>query len=179
MPAIPGRQNAQVSANWQFFRILAQEPKSKPGRKTGDGRSFPWGFSGSSRETPSHGNHVSEESATPGDDGMKHRMIICARLESAVEFAAKAIYVCDTVGHVFTIFPHAGEGRIANGAQPPRGRFYWHVHFNNSALLDRYITERSENAILVFRGDGHAFVSSILRGKPLVPAVLDCRNLTA
>src|ERR1017187_7537940 len=42
----------------------------------------------------------------------------CTRLESAVEVAAKAIYVFDTVGHFFTIFPHAGEGRIANGAQP-------------------------------------------------------------
>ena len=84
-------------------------------------------------------------------------MIILMRgWKSAVEFAAKAIYVFDTVGHVFTIFPHAGEGRIANGAQAPLGRFYGNVYFNNRALFDGYFMEGSEDAILVFRGDGHA-----------------------
>ena len=70
-----------------------------------------------------------------------------------MEFAAKAIYVFDTVRHVLAIFPHAGEGRIANRARPPRGRFYGYVHLNNRALLDRYVLEGSEDAILVFCGD--------------------------
>ena len=60
----------------------------------------------------------------------------CARLESAVEFTAKAIYVFDTVGHVFTILPHAGKGRIANRAPLPRRRFHGNVHFNHRALRD-------------------------------------------
>ncbi|SPE33788.1 hypothetical protein SBA6_300017 [Candidatus Sulfopaludibacter sp. SbA6] len=72
-----------------------------------------------------------------------------------MEFAAKAIYVFDAVGHVFTFLPHAGEGRIANGARPHCGRFYRHVHFNDGALLDRHFLKGSEDTILVFRGDGH------------------------
>ena len=90
----------------------------------------------------------------------------CAGLESSVEFAAKAIYVFDTVRHVLTIFPHAGEGRIANRARPPRGCFYGHVHFNNRALLDRYVLQWPEDAILVFCGDGHALGPSIHRRGP-------------
>ena len=34
------------------------------------------------------------------------------------------------------------------------GGFLGHVHFNNRALLDRYVLEGPEDAILVFRGDG-------------------------
>src|SRR5436190_2838703 len=55
---------------------------------------------------------------------------LCSRLESAVEFAAKAIYVFDTVRHIITILPHTGEGQIADGPGSTCGRFHGHVHFN-------------------------------------------------
>jgi hypothetical protein len=65
---------------------------------------------------------------------------LCAGLESAVEFPAKAVYVFDAVGHVFTILPHAGEGRIANRSRSLGGRFYRHMHLDNRAFFDRRYT---------------------------------------
>lgn len=32
----------------------------------------------------------------------------------AVEFATKAVYIFDAVGHIVAILPHSGEGRIAD-----------------------------------------------------------------
>jgi hypothetical protein len=66
-------------------------------------------------------------------------------------FAAKAIYIFDTVRHVLTILPHAGEGRIANGDRPFCGRFGGQVYLNDRSLLDRCLLKGPEDAILVFR----------------------------
>ena len=82
-------------------------------------------------------------------------------VDSAVKFAAKAFYVFDTVRHVIPIFPHAGEGSVANRARSFCGGRYGHVDFNNRTFLDRHLMKGSEDAVLVLRGDRHALVPSI------------------
>lgn len=87
-----------------------------------------------------------------------------------MEFAAKAIYVFDTVGHVFTIFPHAGEGRIANGAQPPCRRFYGTYTSTTVPSLIGTSRRGLKTPFSYFAGMVILFYS-ILRGEPLVPGV--------
>ena len=79
-----------------------------------------------------------------------------ARLESPVEIAPKAIYVFDTVSHVFTILQQAGEWRIATGAPLTGESLYGYVHFHDCAFLDSYVPKRSKDTILVLRRDRHS-----------------------
>ena len=99
----------------------------------------------------------------------------CARLESAVEFAAKTIYIFDTVSRVVAIPPHASEGRIANGSSPAYGHCFRHVYFNDRALFDRYVLKGPEDAILILRRDGRTLLFSMLRGLR-APAPKTCRS---
>lgn len=87
-----------------------------------------------------------------------------------MEFSANTVYIFNTIGHIFTILPHAGKGRIANGANPFNWQFYWDMHFNDRALFDCCVLKGPENATFVFRGDRHACAFSVQLGAAWLPS---------
>jgi len=86
---------------------------------------------------------------------------------SAVKVAAQAVNVLYAVAQVVTIFPHSGEGGIADRVLE-RGRRLWDMNFDNGAFFELHVLQGAEDAVLEFSGHVHlvsVYSSAMLSGR--------------